>query len=403
MFVNYLKGVNCINSCCFENENIKISLFADNLEFIKCANERLMHHFPKGINKLMCTAINVYACSSEHIKHNLYNMASSCCKWKRTKHMKGYYFNGKVDENYNITIWISDIQKRQEFLGVEEVIEAFNHNRTSVIIDDGKNYYFFYAELSDSSVVTPMRLIRSLFMENISTSYDNSLYFHAACFTYKKKGILLCGASGNGKTSTLLDFMKTCDGELVANDKVFLYVDENIGLVSYGWPTVVTIGVGNLKQYKELEKFLWNIEEISCSQELYGYKPNREYLNYTDEQLKNLPKIGNKLVISHEKLATLFNKSILPKSKIDVIINVDHEWDYPKNEITLLLNDDKKKFIDSNIITNISDQLEWLGHDFCPSKKLESIEEYICEKVDVYNFKADFRNIDLKKILEVVI
>lgn len=69
--------------------------------------------------------------------------------------------------------------------------------------------------------------------------------------------------------------------------------------------------VGNIKQFKELEKFLVNIDDIKSSQQLYGYKPYKKYLSLNNDDLSDLPKLGNKVVMSHSLLSHLFDIDVV--------------------------------------------------------------------------------------------
>jgi serine kinase of HPr protein (carbohydrate metabolism regulator) len=79
-----------------------------------------------------------------------------------------------------------------------------------------------------------MRIIRSVFARECLL--NRYIYFHAAAIRYKDKGILLCGSSGKGKTSLLLNYLQTKTGELIANDKVFIGCDNKKGCIVQGWP-----------------------------------------------------------------------------------------------------------------------------------------------------------------------
>ena len=77
--------------------------------------------------------------------------------------------------------------------------------------------------------------------------------------------------------------------------------------------------------------------------------------------MKNLKREGNKLVISHQHLAKLFNKQIIPNSKVDVIININLQWNYKEKRLRKLDTNEIISTLNNNIIDNISDQLCWIG------------------------------------------
>lgn len=399
------KKMYCDNKVVFSFENRIISLISDNLEIIKYANERLFKHFPinNDFYGQFCE-IKVYSYNIEDYYDDLCLILNRNYVWNQSKHMGGYYYNVE-DGEYHYAIWTNKGHNNfgEESFGVEKVIKNFlNKEDISLLIFSKSEYYHFYFRCNEQAKSTPMRLIRSLFMYELVSDYSRLTYFHAAVIRYKNKGILICGASGNGKTSTLLNFMKSCDGELIANDKTFLFLGNKNELISYGWPTVVTIGVGSLKQYNNLEKFLFDINDINCSQELYGYKPNKKYISYTEEQLKKLPKEGNKLAMSHVMLANLFDKKILPMTQVDVIVNVNHHWNDEKEEIRQII-DNKRKYIEDNLIENISDQLQWIGREKCLPQNSDKVVDYIERNIPIYNYETDLKKIDMGKLVREVL
>ncbi len=385
----------------------KILLFADSVDFANYASERLEQYFPQCIDNRSDEMINIYTLRStkmyELIKYELELIQT----WEEIEHIGSIYFVSNQMNKYRISVWITN---KNNYFGkngytVETVLKDYYDGNPNIclVVHNTHNFIFLYSQVDKCTTATPMRLIRSIFMQKLSNSYKNIMYFHAAAVMYKGKGILLCGASGNGKTSTVLDFMNYCEGSLVANDKVFLYIDENNQLQVYGWPTIVTIGVGNLKQYAQLQRYLVSIDDVSCSQELYGYKPKKEYLKYTDDQLRALGKAGNKLALSHNQFANLFRKNIKPKVNVDVLVFVKHEWECKNRNIKLIEYNKKEIIIRENILKNRSDQLEWIGNEKCHSTNVGDVIEYIKNNIPIYSFQSDFKKICFGDFLEEVL
>ena len=214
---------------------------------------------------------------------------------------------------------------------------------------------------------------------------------------------MICGDSGKGKTSTILDFLENCEGELVANDKV--YIGQKDGtLYVQGWPTVVTLGVGSMKKHQRLNKYLTTIDDITCQQDLYHYTPKRDYLSMSNEELQNLDKEGNKLVVSHQKIASLFGKTILGHMGLDLIISVDHGWDKQEILTACTSEQEKKDIIIHNRISNISDQLGWLGKDrVVDIYNEERLLNIMGKDIPLYKYSSAFEGICIGKVLNEVL
>jgi len=344
-----------------------IQLYSDEKCIIETANERIKPHFPSILstgsnNKIM----KLYALSSKNSKQLIksLDLENKEYNWKQINHMGGYYFNTNILNKFSITAWVTKNHNNygDKSFCIKNIITDFINSKehTCILIDNLENSFFYiYNNIDAYTLLTPMRIIRSLLMRPFLE--NNYIYFHAAAIRYKGKGILLCGNSGKGKTSTLLHFLNTKKGELIANDKVFIGIGEEKYVNVWGWPTVVSIGVGNLNQYEQLRKYLTNIDDVTCIQDLYGYTPKKEYLYLSKEEMKNLKREGNKLVISHQHLAKLFNKQIIPNSKVDVIININLQWNYKEKRLRKLDTNEIISTLNNNIIDNISDQLCWIG------------------------------------------
>ena len=107
-------------------------------------------------------------------------------------------------------------------------------------------------------------------------------------------------------------------------------------------------------------------------------------------------------MISHSLLSELFDINVVPKTQVDVIIFVNHHWDFG-DSIVAKITEDKKKIIEENLLENISDQLNWIGCVECKAKNVNEIVSYIENEIDIYNYEADFKLINLKKVLDEVL
>lgn len=74
---------------------------------------------------------------------------------------------------------------------------------------------------------------------------DGMVYAHAAAFTHAKRGVLIAGNRGRGKTTTLLASLHHLGGHYCTNDRLMLHATgEN--LHGYPWPMPLRAGIGTL-------------------------------------------------------------------------------------------------------------------------------------------------------------
>lgn len=384
-----------------------VRFYTDDSKFIKFTDERLSFHFSS-----ICDCNNVLKVYSlSHKMGNqlikIVNPTSSSYEWKHVEHMGGCFFTTCISNNYTLTFLATKphVRFKDCSLSVSELIYYFlnGFEHTCMVANfEQKRIFFIYNNVDDYTQLVPMRIIRSLMMRSLLK--NQYVYFHAAAISYRNKGILLTGASGKGKTSTLLHFMNNKHGFLIANDKVFIGVDMKKGPIVYGWPTVVTLGVGSLNQYDQLKRYLTNIDDVSCVQDLYGYTPKDDYLHMTKEQMKNLERNRNKLVISHRHLSEIFHMSIVPFEKISAIVNIKLEWMSRCRTLKRLENESKRNILYTNIIDNISDQMEWMGYPILTNKIIHNpIFSRIIKTTNFYEFQGDFSDPNLSDFLDEVV
>lgn len=387
--------------------NNTVCLYSSNYKIIDITNERLGPHFQQVTN---CGLINLFSMELDKINNFMGYMTGEYEKhsWKQIKHMDGYYYHTKLNDELLITIWITKKDKNYKNgdYSINDLITDYCEKKCQHICLLAKwksDFYFFYNVLDPYVEITPTRIIRSIFLRSFLTK--NYIYYHAAAIEYKNKGILLCGNSGKGKTSCLLNFLDSKQGKLIANDKVFIGIDDEQKFRMWGWPTVVTLGVGNLNQYEQLKKFLTSIDDVSCLQDLYRYTPKKEYLNMSWEQMKSLKRDGNKLAISHKQLAELFDKKIQFTSTIDIVVNVDLIWNCTKKSIIKLTEFEQKiSILKQNFIENKSDQLCWIGYPWLSNSILDEQKvKKAIDSIDFYSYQNDFRDENLSCFLDEVI
>lgn len=375
---NELKGyilnkVECLFEDCYSMKGTTVRLFSDDKKIIKFCKERLKIYFPSFPKS--DKTIDLYSLKASKIKSLL---QLEGLNWNQVNHMGQCYYNAK-SICFSVSTWA-------------------NKNPHILINDLENRFFYLYHDIDAYTMLTPLRIIRGLMVRPLLKS--GFICFHAAAIKYRNKGYLLCGKSGSGKTSTLLNFLNSKDGELISNDKAFIGNNGNEFKI-FGWDSVATIGVGNLNQYGQLKKFLTNIDDIACIQDIYGYTPKKEYLDLTSEEMKSLKKQGNKLAIPQHQLAKLFNKKIIPKQKLDTIILLDLDWNCKEKKLIKLDSLDKTAVLNDNILKVMSDQLHWIGYPLLQSNN--SICEEIVSSVDFYKYQSNFQDSNLTSFLDEVL
>lgn len=394
---------NAFKECYYSNEDF-LELLTDTKDIIKITNERLKPHFLSECKRKVKNKFKLYSFGSQKFKSLVKSIfeSSDHKNWEPVNHMGGYYFSLKVYNDLNITIWVNE--KHDNFgnknVLISELISDYLEGKDNIciVINDFKsNFLYLYNNLNDLSILTPLRLIRSIFMRNFIN--NDFVYFHSAIIQYKGKGILLTGKSGSGKTSTLLNFLENKPGKLIANDKGFIGINSHGQPEIFGWPGVVNLGIGNLGQYGKLRKFLTSINDLTCTQ--HGYQPNSNYCKMSQKELKDLTE--NKLVISHIELSKLFGKEIIPSSNIHAIVNIHLEWNCGKKVLKRLEGQEKNDVLYNNIINNVSDQLQWIGYPLLNNNMDNNNFSKILDKVNFYTYCSDFQDTNLTDFLDKIV
>lgn len=398
----------------YYSNGINLKLFSDDRKLIDVVDEMLKPHFclREFYNEeILKSDIEVYSINLSNIEivEKEFFCKSKVYSWKKIKHMGNFYFYTRFFDSYGIALWPSEKHAMfgDENISVDSLIAEYllgNNNLNVIIYDLKKSFIHLYNNLDNYIVMTPVRLIRSLFAKKFLE--NNFLFFHAAAVKYKNKGILFTGKRDSGKTSILLDFLNKKKGYMIANDKVFIGLDANSKLRVWGWPTVVNLGVGSLNKYSQLRKFLTSLDGVTCTQ--WGYTPNADYLKLSPSQMKNLNKTGGenrgKFTISNKQLIDLFNTSIISDFKIDIIVAVNLKWDCIHKNIRKLDIKEKETIIQNNIIIDTPDQLEWLGYPLMlENNDAPAVIHNIVNNICVYEYTSDFQDEKLTNFLDDII
>jgi len=95
-------------------------------------------------------------------------------------------------------------------------------------------------------------LIRSVMCR--SAEYRGYSIYHAAGTVVDGKGVMIVGESGQGKTTTFLEFISS-QGTPISNDRVFI-CDDSLELRMHEWPSFVNTSVGTLQKIPQMRHLM---------------------------------------------------------------------------------------------------------------------------------------------------
>lgn len=95
----------------------------------------------------------------------------------------------------------------------------------------------------------------------IGIEHKGGILFHGACIQWNKKGYIITGKSGAGKTTFLFNALK-CGGIFHSNDRVAVYLEEN-RIEAYSIPIPVNVPIAVMRSLNEWKdtKLIKNAED----------------------------------------------------------------------------------------------------------------------------------------------
>lgn len=97
----------------------------------------------------------------------------------------------------------------------------------------------------------PIRLVREIGLR--WRQNRGGCFVHAAAVSLDDVGLMIMGASGAGKTTTLAHLLRLPDARFVANDRGVLSTSFDT-IIFDAWPLAVRVGLGTVNSFNELSK-----------------------------------------------------------------------------------------------------------------------------------------------------
>jgi hypothetical protein len=105
-------------------------------------------------------------------------------------------------------------------------------------------------QLDETVARIPVRLIREVGLRESQNA--GGCFIHAGAVVKSFGGVLVVGASGAGKTTTLLGLLRDSDAQFVANDRGVVSADPEGRIAFHAWPLGVRVGKGTHQSFPEL-------------------------------------------------------------------------------------------------------------------------------------------------------
>ncbi|MGG3662124.1 hypothetical protein [Bacillus gobiensis] len=187
------------------------------------------------------------------------------------------------------------------------------------IIVSNSRYIVVGSKLTVQILRIPIRIVREIMLrvlENIGGCFTHGA---AVSFDEGRKGAVIIGNNGSGKSTTMWNLVQQKDVWYISNDRCILYLDD-LSMYVYGWPLAIRLGMGtlhnsliteNLKKRKYCrpqEQDLWT-QEFKDDKDAIRNWANRSKLEITPLEAKGIFGIQSR---ASSRIDTL----LLPELKI---------------------------------------------------------------------------------------
>lgn len=119
-----------------------------------------------------------------------------------------------------------------------------------LIVKRGKRLAVLAPQLDEIVARIPVRLVREVGLRESQNA--GGCFIHAGAVVKSFGGILVVGASGAGKTTTLLRLLRDVDAQFVANDRGVVSANPDGRVAFHAWPLGIRVGQGTHLSYPEL-------------------------------------------------------------------------------------------------------------------------------------------------------
>lgn len=309
----------------------------------------------------------------------------------------------------------NDISKKLENKKYEIIQTFFNkiHYKYRVRIDNKVFIEIYKSEKNDYFIINWNKniiicnkiqknnhLLIYIYREIVYRYFENNNYImlHGACFENNKKGYIICGKSGSGKSTFLISALENSN-YFISNDRVLI----SKNLVINSFPMPLRIGLGTVYNNDKLKKFIINNfdflkrDNIFSKEDILIEKISiKEKIEITIKEIESCyHKIGNNFIKLEAIIIPEFDKNrkeeeielISKEDIVEYLLNEKYtpndplwtnDWIYKRN-----LDINQLSFLSEKILREIISKVNIFRIKFGP--KLNKNFDQLITKLDKYN------------------
>jgi hypothetical protein len=165
------------------------------------------------------------------------------------------------DEIRHGTVELSKVNVKPEIMyskRVHEGCDAFISDvgfegHEHVVLKKGESVLVVLRNTDEQSIRMPLRVVREVLLREFEN--NGASLFHAAMVElWEGSGALIVGDKAAGKTTTMMHLL-VGGAAYVSNDMTIVKGDQNGGMLGYGWPLSVRVGMGLVDSLIGLKSF----------------------------------------------------------------------------------------------------------------------------------------------------
>lgn len=256
-----------------------------------------------------------------------------------------------------------------------------------ILIFDINNYKIIAPKISDISDRYALRIIREYCLRNAEN--NGGMMLHAASASVDGKGILICGNSGDGKTTTLCSLLLHANANYISNDRTILNI-KNDEIIASPFPLAMNLGIGTFQalqnkinlEYQNLKR---KPDLTDKYEDIFQKDWNNEFIIEANWIRKD------KIQLTTSEVEKAFDCKSSNSTPVKLMIFPKLSSGREKLKIYPIEYKEIKELIEKNIYTpNDPDfKNEWLG--------IRTVEEVsLIENVD--NIIKHIKNLDLYRV-----